>query len=165
MEKYHNIKETKKIGAHIEKLRKDRDLSIGDIAQMTGFANSSISSVENGGETDTSHLIEIAKAIGVHPSELFDITFEIKPRFKLDPNRQKRNLLTSRIKKIYENTNFFDKPRFVSDVASYMEEIYKIKSGSASTSISIVLKRLSDKGYLKYSKAGRRNQYVKNKKR
>lgn len=161
MKKYHNTKETKKVGKQIRKLREEKNLSIGDIAQMTGFAHSTISSIENGGESDTSHLVEIAKAIGEHPMEMFNVSIDLKPRFKLDPNRQDRNLFTSRIRKIYEETDFFDTPKFVSEVVEYLKETYSIKAESSRTSISTVLKRLCKDNMLKYSKVGRRNLYVR----
>ena len=77
MKRYHNKKETKKIGKQIQELRKKHELSIEDVAEMTGFSRSTITGVENGIDTNTSHLIEIAKAIGEHPMEIFNIPFEI----------------------------------------------------------------------------------------
>ena len=162
MLKYHNIKETKKLGNRIKDLRLISEFSIEDIASMTGFARQTITSVENGGNTDSSHLIEIAKAIGVHPKELFNFDLELKPRYKLSPNRINSNLLTLRLNKLCSGTDFFKNPKFVSEVCSYLLGEFKIKSDS--TKVSVVLKRLVNDGKLIYSKNGRKNIYVKKKK-
>lgn len=135
--------------------------SIDDISDMTGYGKSRISVIENGGETTTSHLIEIAKAIGVHPKEIFDIPFLIKPRYKLSPKRQERNRLTFRINKLYEETGFFNSPVFVKNVDQFLRDEYNIKANSSA--ISQILKRLVTEGKLKYVKAGRQNQYSKKK--
>ena len=124
MARYHNQKETIKIGNQIRKLRKDALLSIDDISDMTGFAKSTISAIENGSETDTSHLIEIAKAIGIHPQKIFDISINIKPRFKLSQKRKEQNHLTHRITTLFEETDFFDNPKFVKEIIQKLSEEY-----------------------------------------
>ena len=159
MKQFHNKKETNKIGAHIRKLRKIAGLSINDISDMTGFTQSSLSAIENGGETNTSHLVEIAKAIGVQPLEIFNIPFVIKPRYKLSPKRQDRDMLTFRINKLYNETDFFHTPVFVKDVIEFLEDEYKIKARSSA--VSQILKRLVSESKLKYSKVGRQNSYSK----
>lgn len=126
---------------------------------MTGFTQSSLSAIENGGETNTSHLIEIAKAIGVQPLEIFNVPFVVKPRYKLSPKRQDRNMLTFRINKLYKETDFFRNSVLVKDVAQFLKEEYKIKTKSSA--VSQVLKRLVSDGKLKYSKVGRQNSYSK----
>lgn len=162
MAKYHNKKETKKLGNRIKELREAREFSIEDIASITGFVRKTITSIENGSNTDTSHIIEIAKAIGIHPMEIFNIPFELKPRFKLSPKRLNSNLLTLRLNKLYSETDFFKTPKFVNDVIVYLSEEFNIKSSS--TKVSVVLKRLVADGKLQYSKNGRRNIYLKKKK-
>jgi transcriptional regulator with XRE-family HTH domain len=117
-----NRKETSRIGKNIRKLRMEAGFSIDDISDMTGYGKSRISIIENGGETTTSHLIEIAKAIGVHPKEIFNIPFLIKPRYRLSPKRQGRSRLTFRINKLYEETDFFNSPIFVKEVAKFLRD-------------------------------------------
>ena len=157
MAKYHNKKETEKVGKRISELRIMKEYSPVDIASMTGFAYQTINSIENGANTDCSHLIEIAKAIGVHPMEIFNVKFEIKPRFKLPPKRIESNLLTLRLNKLRIETDFFKTPKFVNEVCQYLLEEFKIKT--TSTKVSVVLKRLVIEGKLQYSKKGRKNVY------
>jgi transcriptional regulator with XRE-family HTH domain len=137
----------------------DAGLSIDDISDMTGFGKSRISIIENGGETNTSHLVEIAKAIGVPPSEIFNIPFVIKPRYKLSPKRQVRDMLTFRINKLYDETDFFLNWIFAKDVVQFLKVEYKIKVNSSA--VSQILKRLVSDGKLKYRKIGRQNNYIK----
>ena len=160
MVKYQNKEETKKLGRQIRKLRIEKGFSIEDIAAMTGFARTTISSIENGSNTDTSHLIEIAKAIGVHPTELFKIPFEIKPRNKLSPNKTNRISLTSKIK-ILLQADFFGTPKLVNDVVEFLLSETNLPINS--THVSVILKRLCDDGKLKYIKKGRKNLYSKKK--
>ena len=155
----HNKKETNRIGKHIRKLRMEAGFSIDDVSDMTGFGKSRISAIENGGETNTSHLVGIAKAIGVYPSEIFNIPFVIKPKYKLSPKRQDRSMLTFRINKLYNETDFFHNPVFVKDVIQFLKDQYKIKTRSSA--VSQILKRLVSEGKLKYSKVGRQNNYAK----
>lgn len=156
---YHNKKETKKIGLRIQSLRLSKELSIEDIASMTGFDRKTIQSVEDGNNAYTSHLIEIAKALGVHPKEIFDVPMDIKPRYKLPPKRLANNKLTSRIIKLVSETDFFDTPRFVRDVILQLKEEYNIGADIKNT--ALVLKRLSENGVLRYVKEGRQNRYSK----
>lgn len=157
MAKFYNRKETKKIGSRIRELREAKELSIEDVSSLTGFARNTLNAIENGSNTDTTHLIEIAKAIGVHPMELFNVEIEIKSRYKLSPQRLARNLLTLRINKLGSETNFFDTPKFVSEVIQHLFEEFKIKADSIHT--SVVLKRMVADGKLKFTKVGRQNQY------
>lgn len=156
MAKYQNKKDTKKVGERIKELRLNNNLMQDDIATMTGFAKSTIASIERGVNTDISHLIEVAKAIGVHPKEVFNIAFEIKPRYKLSPNKINRILTTSRIRELIKST-FFKSPRLVKDVVNYLTEETGLKVSS--THVSVVLKRLTQEGKLKYKKQGRNNLY------
>ena len=162
MRHYHNKKETKKIGNRINFLRKENKFSIEDVAEMTGFTRALIIGVENGKNTDTSHLIEIAKAIGVHPMEIFNVDFEIKPRYKLSPKRQQREFLTQKIKFLFSETDFFNTPKFVSEVASKINEDFGVNPSS--TVVSVILKRLVSANKLSFKKVGRNNAYSKRKK-
>jgi transcriptional regulator with XRE-family HTH domain len=156
--KYQNKKETLKVGKQIRKLRLENNFLEDDIAFMTGFAKTTISSIEDGSNTDTSHLIEIAKAIGVHPMELFNVPFEIKPRHKLPSNKVNRVFLTSRIKTLVKS-DFFKTPKLVKDVVEFLSEEVNLKIDS--TKVSVILKRQFDEGKLKYIKQGRKNLYSK----
>ena len=161
MEQYHNKKEVNKIGANIRKLRKKAGLSLDDVAQMTGFAQSHLSAIEKGSDTGTSHLIEIAKAIGVPPMELFNVPFTLKPRFPLSPNRDNRSQLTHRLTVLVDETNFFNTPRFVRDVVAQFKEQYKVQV--LSSIVSGTLNRLVNSGKLNYSIVGRQRRYFKKK--
>lgn len=162
MRNYQNKKDLKKIGKQVQALRETTDFTIEDISDMTGFTRKTIVSIENGGNSDLSHIIEIAKAIGVHPKEIFNIPFDIKPRYKLSPQRLNSNLLTKRLNKISTATDFFNTPRLVSEVINYFLEEFNLKVES--TKVSVVLKRLTSEGKLTYNKLGRKNVYYKRKK-
>jgi transcriptional regulator with XRE-family HTH domain len=162
VKRYHNKKETSKIGAKIRDLRNKSGFSLDDVAYMTGFTQSLLSAIENGSETGISHLIEIGKAIGVHPKEILDLPMEIKPRFRLSPQRKERNRLTFRITALCNDTDFFDTPRFVRDVVDQLLDDSKAKISSAS--VAVVMKRLNESGKLKHNTVGRQKQYFKKKK-
>jgi len=157
--KYYNKKETEKIGSQIQELRKKNELTIEDVSTMSGFARSTITAIEAGANTDTSHLIEIAKAIGVHPMELFNVPFVIKPRNKRSPDSIKKSLLTSRINKLVSDSNEFNTPKQVKDIIHTLFIKYEIKAESSH--VSVVLKRLVKDGKLNFTKAGRKNSYLK----
>lgn len=159
MKPFRNKKVTSKIGARIRDFRNKAGLSLGDVADMTGFTQSSLSGIENGSETGISHLVEIAKAIGIHPKELFDFPIEIKPRFSLSPKRKERNKLTFNITSLCEETDFFNKPRFVREVVDQLRSDSKAKINPIS--VAVVLKRLHESGKLKYNLVGRQRQYYK----
>lgn len=156
MARYHNRKETKRIGEQIKQLRIKQGWNIEDISAMTGFSRSTLSSIENGSDTNTTHLIEIAKAIGVHPNELFNIFFDLKPRYKLPEKRKDQQKLTFKLRSFAE-AGFFNEPRLVNDVKQNLLENFKLKVSAAQ--ISVLLMRLVSEGVLKSSKLGRKNLY------
>jgi transcriptional regulator with XRE-family HTH domain len=159
MARYHNKEVTKEIGKLVRTLRESKGWDIEDIAVMTGFTYNNIEAIENGRETNTSHLVEIAFAIGVQPSEIFKFPFEIKSRFELSAKRKEKKRLTSRVVKLYNETDFFSSPKFVKNVVDQLNEIYRIKSESSV--ISVILLRLVKEKKLKTKKVGRQNGYFK----
>ena len=159
MAKYYDENAVKQIGERIRKLRKDLGYSLEDLAALTGFTVNTISSIENGGDTTISYLIAICQAIEVHPKEILEIDLELIPRFELPPNRRNRTLLTNRINKLLNETDFFDEPKLVVSVVN--EFIHHYGFNPDSSEVSAALKRLSDDGKLIYSKSGRKNVYLK----
>ena len=161
MQNYQNKKDLRRIGKKVQALRADTEFNVEDIAYMTGFTRKTIVAIENGSNTDISHIIEVAKAIGVQPKDVFDIEFDIKPRFKLSPQRLNSNLLTKRLTKLVNETNFFNSPQPVSAVIDQLLEEYHITTES--TKVSVVLKRLANEGKLTFQKSGRNNIYSRKK--
>lgn len=147
----------RQIGEKIRKYRKEKGYSLDDVSLMTGLSINTLSSIENGGNTYVSHCIAICQALGLKPSELFDIQIELKPRYELPPARQNRALTTLRINQLYE-TGFFSTPRFVESVVEELAVNYGVQVDSSE--ISTALKKLNDDGKLTFSKSGRRNLYV-----
>ncbi|HXI01345.1 MAG TPA: helix-turn-helix transcriptional regulator [Sphingobacteriaceae bacterium] len=162
MGKYYDERSAKQIGEQIRTYRKDRGYSLEDVASLTGFTVNTISSIENGGDTTVSYLIAICQGIGVYPKQVLDIEMELKSRFELPPSRKHRSLLTNRINKLLNQTNFFDEPKLVVSVVN--EFIHHYGFNPDSSEISTALKKLSDEGKLVYSKTGRKNLYIKSKK-
>lgn len=156
MSSYRNKKDTKRIGDQIKSLRLKQEYNIEDIAAMTGFSRSTISHIEKGGETRTSHLVEIAKAIGVHPKLLFDIDFDIKPRYKLTQKRKDQSKITAKIRTLLAE-GYFTEPRTVESTRQYLALNKKIKVSAAQ--LSVVLSRLTDNKELKAGRAGRKYHY------
>ena len=149
MTKYQNISVTQAIGKRIKELREAHGLEVEDIAEMTGFTPANIRLIEKGKESRISTLVEIAFAIGVQPHEFFNISFKIKPRFKLSPNRKEKTKLTKRINHLI-TSNYFKEPRHVKDVLSFLINNYKTKT--TSSSISAILIRRVEEGKLKVTK-------------
>ncbi|MEO9070119.1 MAG: helix-turn-helix transcriptional regulator [Ginsengibacter sp.] len=157
MANYHDNTVTKEIGRRIKNLREAHEFEIEDISEMTGFAYQTIQAIENGSESSTTYLVEIAYAIGVHPEQLFiGLPLKIKSRFKLSAKRKEKTRLTSRINQLLES-NYFETARFVKDVFISLKEDYKIKT--TSSSISVILLRFKKEKKLKTKKIGRNNQY------
>ena len=162
MKKFRNPKETKKLGVRIAQLRVAAGYNIADIADMTGFSYQTISNIEKGVEATVSYIIEIAKAINVHPKELFDIKFEKQPRFKLSPQRKEKNRFKQSIDDLLENSDFFNTPQFVRDVLKELN--FKASSKAESVIVSTALTRMVTDGRLKFNLVGRQKQYYKRKK-
>ncbi len=160
MRKYFDEASAKQIGERIRTFRKDRGYSLEDISAMTGFSVNTISSIENGGDTYLSYCLAICQAIGVEPAELFKIKLDLKPRFELPPDRRSRALTTLRVNQLFES-GFFETPKLVVSVLEEFESTYGIQPESSE--VSTALKKLANEGRLQYTKAGRRNLYVKKK--
>lgn len=138
-------------------LRKAAGYSIADIADMTGFTYQTISRIEKTGEGSVTYIIEIAKAIGVPPKDIFDVKFGDKPRFSLSPNRKEKVNATMLIEDLYDNTDFFNSPRYVRDVLQYFYEKRKLKLNSVA--ISAVLGKMVKNKSLKFQVNGRQKMY------
>lgn len=158
MARYRNKKDTKKLGERIKELRKKHEFNIEDIAAMTGFSRSTITAIEKGAETSTTHLLEIAKAIGVPPRILFDIEVELKPRYQLTRKRKDQSRITARIRTMIES-GYFREPRLVNDIREYLSDSRQLKVSAAQ--LSVVLLRMVKEDGLKISKKGRKNLYYR----
>lgn len=159
MGKYLDEESTRQIGERIRAIRKAQGYSLDDIAAMTGFSVNTISAIENGGDTTTSYITAICKALKTHPSELFNIEIELKPIFELPPDRKERAQTTYRVKELVEETDFFKEPRFVESVVEDFLVKYNIKPNPSE--VSTALKKLADEGKLTFTKHGRKNLYKK----
>jgi len=63
----------KKLGAHIAKLRKEKNLSQVQFSDLLDKEKQNINRLENGGTNPSSWLVyEIAEVLGVHPAQIFD---------------------------------------------------------------------------------------------
>lgn len=164
MAKYHNREATKLIGNRLKQLRRDADLQIEDIVEMTGFHRNTIISIENGANTDLSHFIAYALALGKHPKECLDIPFEIKPRYKLSSIRKEKNRLTSRIKGLI-NEGFFKTPQTSKSVSDELIQKHPESKNITTKSTSVILMRLVDQEELRVKPSNNRNIYIATKKK
>lgn len=161
MTKYFDEVSVKQIGERIRHWRKERGYSLEDLSALTGFSVNTISSIENGGDTTLSYLIAICQALVVYPKDILDIDLKLNPRFELPPNRRNRTLLTNRINKLLNETDFFDEPKLVMSVVNEFSQHYGFNPNSSE--VSAALKRLTEDGKLIYSKSGRKNVYLRSK--
>ena len=161
MAKYHNKELTQKLG--IKRERERVSLEIEDIAELTGFHRNVIIGIENGNNTDVSHIVEIGFALGLHPKSLFDISLKIKPRFSLSATRKEKSRLTSRIKTLYHK-GFFNLPKSTSEVYRELNNQFDKAIKTDTKSLSVILNRLSENGLLTVSKKdGKRFNYYRKK--
>lgn len=160
MPKYFDESSATQIGESLRMYRKAQGYSLEDISAMTGFSVNTLSSIENGGDTYVSYCLAVCQALRLEPSKLFEIDIELKPRFELPPDRHRRALTTLRVNELYDS-GFFETPRLVVSVLEEFELNYGIQPESSE--VSTALKKLAIDGRLEYTKAGRRNLYVKKK--
>ena len=158
MTKYHDRKITKLIGGKIKKLRERAGLEIEDIAEITGFHRNTIISIERGSNTDLSHFVQIAFALGKQPGELLGMDFDIKQRNQLSATRKQKNRLTSRITALIKE-DFFKTPKSSKDVQGELAEKYPDSVNLETKNISVILKRKVVNGKLKAKKSRRSNLY------
>lgn len=137
-------------------LREKHELNVEDVAAMTGFSRSTLSNIEKGGETNSSHLIEIAKAIGVSPAVLFQFPIDTKPRFPLPRKRKDQKKLTARLRHLTSQT-LFKQAKTVAEIQLFLLEKRSLKVSAKQ--LSVVLLRLAEEGKLKILKKGRKNLY------
>lgn len=148
------------IGKSVNKWRvQNTELSIEDIAYMTGLARRTIENFECGNNITLKSFIEISVALGKHPKHFLSEDLVLEPKFKLSAKRQERHLVSSRLRKLINETDFFNQELAVKEVQQHLLERFNIEVNS--TIISVVLKRLVQQGILKYRKEGRNNLYSK----
>ena len=158
----YNKKEIRQIGARLKELRLALTThSVEDVADMTGIPRNTISAIENGSNTNLFYFLEVTKAIGVTPIEVFeDLTFSKKPKYKLPPNKLAKESLTKRVNKVYTSSTFFDDPKFVSEIATYLKSNYNFNTVS-SAGLSVILGRMVSDGKLTFTLVGRSKHYIK----
>jgi transcriptional regulator with XRE-family HTH domain len=72
-----NSKMNLRFGEHLHAVRKDKGLSLREMAELCNLDNSNISKIEHGKfDVQLSTIVELAKGLGVHPRELLDYDFE-----------------------------------------------------------------------------------------
>jgi transcriptional regulator with XRE-family HTH domain len=70
-------KALKKFGLHLAKLRKQKELSLREMASNCDIDNSKIAKIEKGRVNVTlTTIIELAKGLNIQPKELFDYNFD-----------------------------------------------------------------------------------------
>lgn len=164
MAKFHNIEFTKKVGAKIKKEREATNLEIEDVSEMTGFHRNVIISIENGSNTDISHIAIIAFALNLHPKELLDVDVIIKPRFKLSAVRREKSRVTARILELYGN-GFFNTWKTSKEVQIELLDKFSRLSKVDTKNISVILNRLVNAGKLiVFKKDNTRYNFYKKKK-
>jgi transcriptional regulator with XRE-family HTH domain len=66
-----------RFGQHLQDIRKSKELSLREVAEMCSLDNSNISKIEHGKfDIQLSTIIELARGLGVHPKQLLDYDFE-----------------------------------------------------------------------------------------
>jgi len=72
-----NSKMNVRFGEHLHAVRKEKGLSLREMAELCSLDNSNISKIEHGKfDIQLSTIVELAKGLGVHPRELLDYDFE-----------------------------------------------------------------------------------------
>ncbi|AYD47396.1 helix-turn-helix domain-containing protein [Arachidicoccus soli] len=164
MAKYHDIEFTKKVGVKIRLEREASNLSIEDVAEITGFHRNVIISIENGSNTDISHIAGVAFALNLHPKILLDVEVDIKPRFQLSGTRREKSKLTPRIGKLY-NSGYFNIGRTSKEVCTEILEKYPESIKVETKNVSVILRRFCDNGKLQVlKKKGYRYNFYQKKK-
>jgi transcriptional regulator with XRE-family HTH domain len=58
------------VGPNLRKLRRERDLTQGQVARFAGLRQQELSAIERGLQPKLALLDRLARALGVHPNEL-----------------------------------------------------------------------------------------------
>lgn len=82
------IKFLEHLGHRIKLLRKEKGLSLRQLAQLCDIDYSDISKIEKGQRNiQVFTILELAKGLGIHPKELFDFDIDIDidiEKYKID---------------------------------------------------------------------------------
>lgn len=82
MKHYRDQEFIEKIGKKIVEIRKEKNISQEDLIERSGLTLSQIGRVERAEiNTSISMIALIANCLGVHPSEVMDVDYEINPEF------------------------------------------------------------------------------------
>lgn len=156
MKRFKDSKTLEQLGQRIRAYRKHAGFSIENIAEMTGFAARTIRNAEAGEESSVSYIVEICKAIGLHPRDAFDFKIAIKPRFKLSEASRNKPQITRYINTLIEK-NYFKQERTTKDVAEELAAVYSTPTKPANLS-SILIRKVAEKE-LRSEKRENKNYY------
>ncbi len=150
MANYHNLEVTNLIGKHLTETRKRKKLQIEDVVALTGFNRNTIISIENGANTDVSHLMEYLFALETAPEDFFkEIKFDVKPRFPLSATRKEKSNATSRLEDLIKS-GFFNDGKTNEDACTELNRLFPESKTFTTKSIAVPLNRFKNKGALVY---------------
>jgi transcriptional regulator with XRE-family HTH domain len=67
------------VGRNFRKLRRERDLTQGQVARFAGLRQQELSAIERGLQPKSALIDRLARALGVHPNELLRSTSDPRP--------------------------------------------------------------------------------------
>lgn len=152
----------KRIGEKLKESRKNKNLTISDVAEMLGTSDKTIRNTESGVTTNIDYYVEFAKAVQYPFATLLDFNIKLTPLFPLSTKRAEAVKLTYKIRQYIIDTNFLSEGKNVSDIKNELIRLKQITNSTTSTNIAGVMRNLLQDDLVKVTdKNGRKNIYVK----
>src|SRR5690606_21588406 len=99
-----------KIGKSLVRARKEAEMAIEDINEITRMHYLTIKAMESGGNTTLDNFISYCFAVNKQPSEIIPPDLAIKTKNRLSEARLQKSRVTMRINKLYRQ-DFFVKDK------------------------------------------------------
>lgn len=151
---FNNIDILSRIGDVFRQRRIELRFSQKDLSNLSGLTTNTISAIENGAGTSLDNFFTICRALKLQPQDVLPKNLELTPLYNLPPESQKKLELTVRLEKLIKESDFFDRPKRVSEVLDALK-----LNRSISNRFSVYLTGYCRDGLLEYTKTGKVKYY------
>ncbi len=144
------------IGKRLRIRREELSFSQRDISQMTGLTVNTISAIENSGKATLNSFLLVCRALKTQPKAIFSTDIPLDTLYDLPPESRKKMEITRKLDELVFSSDFFDKPRRVSEVIRELGV-----DPAVSNRFSVYLTSYCKEGSLEFLREGNIKRYKK----
>ncbi|MCW8312833.1 helix-turn-helix domain-containing protein [Sphingobacterium thalpophilum] len=144
------------IGLRFRARRNELYYSIRDVSNLTGISVGTLNGIERGKDLTLSNFLLLCSSLQIQPKTFFQEDIKFGAPYSLPPDVQERITINKKLDKLIYDSDFFDKPKRVSEVLKELD-IDSVHSNK----FSVQLTAYCEKGALESEQRGNFKFYRK----